>query len=234
MALTVAPCQSVQAVDWSQLDTVLLDMDGTLLDLEFDNHFWGTVIPGYWGERRGLDLTASQAALEPLFASERGQLNWYCLDFWADKLDLDIRTLKATHVEGIRWRPQAETFLAHLQQSHLDVVLITNAHPLTLEIKARHLPMSQWFDQMISSHSFGVPKEHQGFWEALMAERPFIPERTLFMDDSEHVLDAAKDYGIGHLITLRQPDSSLARREQTRYPAIHHFDEILSGLPSFD
>ncbi|HBT55971.1 MAG TPA: haloacid dehalogenase, partial [Pseudomonas sp.] len=27
-------------LNWNAIDTVLLDMDGTLLDLHFDNHFW--------------------------------------------------------------------------------------------------------------------------------------------------------------------------------------------------
>ena len=81
MALTVASSLSVEAVDWSQLDTILLDMDGTLLDLEFDNHFWGTVIPGEWGRPRGLDVRTSQEKLAPVFAGEHGKLNWYCLDF---------------------------------------------------------------------------------------------------------------------------------------------------------
>ena len=121
MALTVASSLSVEAVDWSQLDTILLDMDGTLLDLEFDNHFWGTVIPGEWGQQRGLDVSTSQETLAPGFAGERGKLNWYCLDFWGETLKLDIPAIKAHYAEGIRWRPQAETFLRHLQASHLDV-----------------------------------------------------------------------------------------------------------------
>ena len=143
MAMTVASCLSVEGIDWTQLDTILLDMDGTLLDLEFDNHFWGTVVPGEWGRRRGLDVAASQAALAPVFAGERGRLNWYCLDFWSRRLDLDIPTIKEGYTEGIRWRPQSEIFLQNLKASHLDVVLITNAHPVTLEMKAQQLPLAQ-------------------------------------------------------------------------------------------
>ena len=163
MALTVAPSLSVTDVDWAQLDTILLDMDGTLLDLEFDNHFWGTVIPGEWGKQRGLDVATSQETLAPVFAGERGKLNWYCLDFWGETLELDIPTIKASYAEGIRWRPQAETFLRHLRASHLDVVLITNAHPVTLQMKAERLPLAQWFDTMISSHDYGAPKETPTF-----------------------------------------------------------------------
>ena len=234
MALTVAPSLSVTGVDWTQLDTVLLDMDGTLLDLEFDNHFWGTVIPGEWGKQRGLDVATSQETLAPVFAGERGKLNWYCLDFWAQRLELDIPAIKASYAEGIRWRPQAETFLRHLRASHLDVVLITNAHPLTLQMKAERVPLAQWFDTMISSHDYGAPKETATFWNALMNERPFDPERTLFVDDSEYVLESAKAFGVAHLVTLRQPDSTLPVRERTEFPAIHHFEEILDGLPGID
>lgn len=232
MALTVASCQSVEGVDWGKLDTILLDMDGTLLDLEFDNHFWGTVIPSEWGKQRGLDVTTSQETLAPLFAAQRGRLNWYCIDFWGKKLDLDIPRIKARYAHGIRWRPQAERFMQHLKASHLDVVMITNAHPLTLEMKAERLPLAQWFDAMISSHDYGTPKETPAFWDRLMTERPFDPERTLFVDDSEYVLEAAEAYGVTNLMTLKQPDSSVPPRQSTRYPAIHHFDEIFSGLPT--
>ena len=31
----------LETVDWTEVDHVLLDMDGTLLDLAFDNDFWG-------------------------------------------------------------------------------------------------------------------------------------------------------------------------------------------------
>ena len=234
MPLTVASSLSVTSVDWSGLDTILLDMDGTILDLAFDNHFWGTVIPREWGLKRGLDANTSQQRLAPVFANEQGKLNWYCLDFWGDTLDLDIPAIKAEYADGIRWRPQAETFLRQLQASHLDVVLITNAHPLTLEMKVERLPIARWFDKMISSHDYGAPKETPAFWNALMGERPFNPERTLFMDDSEYVLDSAKAFGIADLITLRQPDSTVPLRAVTRFPAIHHFDEISEGLPRID
>ena len=32
-------------LDWTSIDTVLLDMDGTLLDLRFDNWFWQEHVP---------------------------------------------------------------------------------------------------------------------------------------------------------------------------------------------
>jgi 5'-nucleotidase len=32
-------------LDWNNIDTVLLDMDGTLLDLAFDSQFWLQDVP---------------------------------------------------------------------------------------------------------------------------------------------------------------------------------------------
>ena len=185
------------------------------------------------GAKTRFDANTSQQ-IRTRVRQRTGQVKLVLSDFWGDTLDLDIPAIKSQYAEGIRWRPQAETFLRQLQASHLDVVLITNAHPLTLQMKAERLPIAQWFDKMISSHDYGAPKETPAFWNALMGERPFNPERTLFMDDSEHVLDSAKEFGIAALVTLLQPDSTVPPREVTRFPAIHHFDEISEGLPRVD
>lgn len=230
MALTIAKCKSVQKVNWPDIDTVLLDMDGTLLDLRFDNGFWMVTIPTAFAAHRGITLEAAKEELAPIFQREAGKLNWYCLDFWSDTLGFSVAALKRTVATGIDWRPEAEEFLNRLRASHCDVVLITNAHPETLAIKLERINLTPWFDQIVSSHQYGAPKESPVFWDGLMAEHPFDVDRALFIDDSEAVLNAARRFGIKHLITLRQPDSSQPRREQTGFPAIHHFDEIYRGL----
>jgi putative hydrolase of the HAD superfamily len=47
-------------IDWQNIQTVFLDMDGTLLDLHFDNHFWLEHMPKRYAEKH--DITVEQAS----------------------------------------------------------------------------------------------------------------------------------------------------------------------------
>ena len=218
-------------IDWNTIDTVLLDMDGTLLDLHFDNYFWIQHLPKLYAAKHSISEAASAAHLQETFHSGEGTLQWYCLDHWSQQLDMDIPRLKREIQHMIRLRPFAVEFLARLQASRHEVVLVTNAHRTTLDIKMANVDITGWFDRVVVSHDLLAPKEDQDFWHRLQALHPFEPSRTLLIDDTERVLDSARDYGIAHLLTLLQPDSQQQKRLSTRFPGIHHFDEIMHGLP---
>lgn len=47
--------------NWKTIDTVLLDMDGTLLDLHFDNHFWLSLVPQEFKQATGSEHGRSAA-----------------------------------------------------------------------------------------------------------------------------------------------------------------------------
>ncbi len=214
-------------LNWNDIDTVLLDMDGTLLDLHFDNFFWLDHLPRRYAEKRQQPESVARKLLGERFASERGSLNWYCLDYWSEQLELDIATLKREVTHLIALRPHVAHFLQALKQSHRDCLLVTNAHRDSVALKMEHIDLRPWLDNIIISHDFNAPKEDQLFWHRMHRKFGFDPERTLFIDDTEVVLRAARDFGIRHLLTLLQPDSRSPRRAQLEFPAIHHFDEIM-------
>ncbi|MEM6581223.1 MAG: GMP/IMP nucleotidase [Pseudomonadota bacterium] len=218
-------------IDWTSIDTVLLDMDGTLLDLHYDNYFWMQHLPRVYASKYGLSESDSAAQLQSRFHSGTGTLQWYCLDHWSQQLDMDIPKLKRELQHMIALRPFVAEFLTQLHASEKDVVLVTNAHRKTLEIKMDKVDITHWFDRVVVSHDLDAPKEDITFWQRLQTLHPFDPERTLFIDDTESVLSAASDYGIAHLLTMLQPDSQRQKRIDTRFPGIHHFDEI---MPDFD
>jgi HAD superfamily hydrolase (TIGR01509 family) len=214
-------------IDWNAIDTVLLDMDGTLLDLHYDNHFWSNHVPRRYAEIHGRDEAESRVDLHRRFEQARGSLNWYSLDYWSAQLQLDIAALKREIQHMIKVRPHVEEFLERLGNSSRHVMLVTNAHRKALDIKLARTQLGDCFDEIVVSHDFQAAKEEQAFWHRLHALHPFKPDRTLLIDDTETVLEAARLYGITHLLTLLQPDSQQQKRLDTRFPGIHHFDEIM-------
>lgn len=213
--------------DWQSIDTVLLDMDGTLLDLNFDNYFWLEHLPNRYAEQHGLESQHATDDLFRRFASKQGTLEWYCLDYWSRELQIDIVSLKREVAERIRARPKVKAFLRRLGELGKRRILITNAHPHSLQLKLSATRIEEQLDHIFSSHQFGWPKEHEDFWKKLRNEVNFDPQRTLFIDDSEVILESAQAFGIAHVLCVEQPDSELGPRNNLRYPAIKHFSQIL-------
>lgn len=215
-------------INWSSIDTVLLDMDGTLLDLSFDNYFWQAYVPMQYAEQKGLSKAEGFAKVSAWTNAQIGSLNWYSLPYWSQELDMDIETLKRGLAHHITLRPGTEKFLQALRAADKEIVLVTNADPLVLDIKMEATGIEPYFHELYSSHTFNAAKEQSEFWPALHQQHTFDANKTLFIDDNFDVLSAAREFGIAHLASIRQPDTGLpARLDTAPYFGIRHFDEIL-------
>lgn len=221
---------STAMIDWDRIDDCFLDMDGTLLDLHFDNHFWLELVPQRFAQSRGLTLDAAKAELRGRYRDIEGTLNWYCVDHWSRELGLDIALLKAEVDHLIAIHPHVVDFLAALAARGKRRVLVTNAHQKSLALKLDRTRLGGHFEHIICAHDLGLPKEDPDFWPRVQAVLPFEPARTLFVDDSLSVLRAARTYGLGHLIAVLQPDSRQPRRAVDEFAAIAGFAELLPGL----
>lgn len=208
------------------VDTLLLDLDGTLLDLAFDNHFWMEIVPATYGRKYGLSTQQALDTIRPLMASVEHTLPWYCLDHWARTLDLDLSTLKLEHAGRIGWLPGARDFLLRQRAAGRRLVLATNSHPETLRIKDEQTGVTSYLDAAYSSHRFGAPKEDPRFWAAFRQEVAFDPARTAFIDDNIIVLRAAQTAGVAHLIAVNHPDSSQPPRPLSEFPTVAAVAEL--------
>ena len=54
-------------VNWNEVHTVLLDMDGTLLDLYFDNYFWQHFVTERYAIQRNTSFAAAETFLKERF-----------------------------------------------------------------------------------------------------------------------------------------------------------------------
>jgi GMP/IMP 5'-nucleotidase len=214
-------------ISWRAIDTVLLDMDGTVLDLEYDNVLWNQRLPERYAAHHGVTTGVARAALEREFASTRHSLQYYCLDHWARFTAIDLLQLHRELTPLIRYRGHATAFLERLRASGRRVLLVTNAHRHGLAIKDSVAGLIGRVDHAVSSHDYRVPKEADEFWRQLDASHPFDPQRTLLIDDNAAVLAAGARHGIAHLVTITQPDSSRLPRSQLDHAAFNTFDEVM-------
>ncbi|MGA7178052.1 MAG: GMP/IMP nucleotidase [Thiobacillaceae bacterium] len=214
-------------IDWSRIQTIFLDMDGTLLDLYYDNHFWREHVPLRYAQKHGIPHDVARHELSVRYQHRAGTLEWYCVDFWSRELDMDIATLKEEVAHLIAVHPDVTVFLDSVHRAGKRVVMVTNAHQKSLDLKMRKTGLEPYFDALYTSHEVGKPKEVASFWVRLQEREPFDPVATLLVDDSLPVLRSARASGIAHLLAVRFPDTRLPEKDPEEFQAIHTFRDIL-------
>ena len=205
----------------------MLDMDGTILDLAFDNYVWKQLVVSRYAEHNGLEYEIARERLFARYASIQGDLEWYCLDHWSERLGFDVLELHHEVHERIEYLPGARAFLEAVRKTDINVLLVTNSHPDTLHLKDDTLGFSDYFDALHSSHDYGHAKERQEFWHALQEAEHFDPATTVFVDDTEPVLRSAAEYGIEMLVTITRPDTSEPIRNGSEFAAVEGVNELL-------
>ena len=208
-------------------DTLMLDMDGTILDLAYDNYMWMTHVPERWAAQNGMSLAEARKYLFGKFGAAQGDLRWYCLDHWSEHLGLDVAQLHRDNHHLIDYLPGAREFLRVMHESHIRVLLVTNSHQATLDLKDEVTGLTEYFDGVHTSHEIGYAKERQEFWQILREQTDFDPATTMFVDDNPTVLESAATYGVRHPVAITRPDSSEPVRVDIDFVSVEGVAELL-------
>jgi len=211
----------------TECETLMLDMDGTVLDLAYDNYVWKQLVPEHYAKATGISIEEARTALFAKYRAIQGDIEWYCLDHWSERLGLDVLELHRGVNHRIGYLPGAKGFLQALREHEVRVLLVTNSHPDTLALKDEATGLAAYFDEIYTSHQFGFAKERQEFWHALQEEEDFRRESTLFVDDSEPVLQSAADYGVRLLVTVTRPDTSEPPRRGSGFRGVEAVRDML-------
>ena len=229
MQLTESNLQFPSAFSWQEIDTVLLDLDGTLLDKYFDDFFWEEFVPEVFAGKNRISITAAKKKLLNTYKKVEGTLKWTDLDYWSDELYLDIPMLKKEISHLIALRPHVIEFLEYLKEKKKKTYLVTNAHPKTLEIKLEKIDIAEHFTAIFCAKEVGTAKEQPEFWSMLKELIPFNRTRTLFADDTEKVLYSARGYGLRHLVHIAQPSSQRPATFSRDFYSILNFQELMTS-----
>ena len=224
------PAEQTPPLDWDNIDTVFLDMDGTLLDLNYDNQVWSHIVPAAWAEAQQISFTQAQQLLGQHMSSLLGTMPFYSFSYWSEFTGLDIMQLHQSATSHVGYLPGAKDFLTLLKNSNKQTYIATNADRKGFDLKHQLTGLGDYVQGIVSSHDFAVPKEQQEFWLALQQQHPFDPARTLFLDDTPRVLDAAAKFGIRENWAILNPDSRKPPRERTVHPAVKDCGELMTGL----
>lgn len=212
----------------NDIETLLLDMDGTLLDLRFDNHFWVDHLPVRYGDIHGLEHELANSHVERELRDAEGTLNWYCTDHWSRHFNVDIMTLKREVEHLIQYRPGTEKFLRELDSyDHLKIYIVTDAHPNVLALKQMVTGLLDQVHDHHCSHHYGLPKRDLRFWHALSEQIDFDPATTMMIDDSPAVLQQCRNFGIEYLLCVEKPDSGRAHDHKHDFPLIDDLSLLL-------
>ncbi|PJG82359.1 GMP/IMP nucleotidase [Caviibacterium pharyngocola] len=214
-------------LNWRQIDTVILDLDGTLIDLHFDHHFWRNSVPQAYAEKFGLSLAQSRELLKARYDEIEHSMNWYSIDFWAENLELPLRELLTEQGAMTKVRSDVYPFLTALKAQNKRLILLTDSHPFSLQLKLKHCDLAPHFELCLSSHQFCAPKVEQTLWKNLQARYYFEPAKTLFIDDTESVLDSAAQFGIAYTVGVENPDSTQPAKTFERHFSVNNYRTLL-------
>ena len=226
-----APCKAQDRVQpgfsWLDIETVFLDMDGTLLDKYYDDYFWEHYVPEVYAKKNNLRPEDAREKLLKTYRSVENTLQWTDLDYWSERLQLDIATLKLEISHLVNIHPYVIEFLVYLSGLGKKLYLVTNAHPKALQVKMDKVKIEKWFHRLICSQEVGAAKEQPEFWQKLHNILPYDKRTTLFIDDTEKVLHSAAGYGIQYLVHIAKSSSRLDPQQSVHYPSILSFQELL-------
>jgi len=219
--------------DWPSIDTVCLDLDGTLLDQAYDNHIWRDLVPQRFAVAQSMDMHAAYAEIARRFEALRGTLNWYCIEHWSRDLGIDIGALHREVRSHVAWLPGARDFLTRVRAGGKRLLLLTNSHPVALAVKHQQTGVLDYFDASVTSHEYGYPKEHDGFWRAAVGHLGFDPARSLFVDDNSRMLEAAIGAGVRWVYGVRHWDTKGSKREHLGHPSVDSVGDLDGAGPAF-
>lgn len=214
---------------WSDIETVLLDLDGTVIDLAFDNFLWGDLLPEYAAKALGACEAEIAREIE-LASSDRPPLTYYSVEHWSQHFATDVVALHRELQHFVFYRKGSLEFLRQVRNRVNRVVVVSNGHPSAIAVKNSALNFSSLVDVVFSAFDLGTPKQDYAFWARLREIEPFQPDRTLFVDDTPAVLKAARNFGIGHVFAIDQPDTTQPPVATTHKPSIRYLSELVDPV----
>lgn len=214
-------------LEWDRVSHVLLDMDGTLLDKDFDDYFWGEAVPGAYAEQNGIPISEARDLLYRQYQCEYGTLQWNDVEYWGNRFGFDVAGLQQEMAHLVTVHGGVCEFLEFVRSLGKPLYLVTNAHPRTIGCKTEQCPIHTYFDEILSAFQVGHPKENLGYWREAHRKLGFEPGSTLLVDDNLEALRVARTYGIGHPVFKARASRTRSPEACSEFQSLEEFSELM-------
>ncbi len=189
------------------IECLLVDMDGVILDNTYDNNFWQNQIPNVLSKKRNISFNDAKRLAIQIFNFKKNTKDWYDLDYWSNMLDIDIEAEKRSDesLSKIKLYDHVTETLTKLKKS-IKLILITNAHRKTLNIKLGKYDISPYFDEMICAHELHYVKEDIQLWYMLKSKFKLNFEKTILVEDTINNINVALSAGVSSAVYVGDED----------------------------
>jgi putative hydrolase of the HAD superfamily len=186
---------------FKDIECLLVDMDGVILDNAYDNDFWQNQIPEVIADNKGIAFDDAKRLAIQIFNYKKNTKDWYDVDYWSNMLDIDIEAQKRSEKSFSRislYDGVIDTL--SVLKNKTKMILITNAHRKTLDIKLEKYNLTPYFDEMVCAHELNYVKEDIQLWYMLRSKYRLDYEKTLLVEDTINNINVGLSAGISGAI----------------------------------
>lgn len=182
---------------------MLVDMDGVILDNTYDNNFWQNQIPGVISKNKNISFEDAKRLAVQIFNYKKNTKDWYDVDYWSNMLNVDIEAEKRSSISFDRIQLyEGVTKTLNKLKDNFRLILITNAHRKTLNIKLEKYDLSPYFENMICAHELHYVKENIQLWYMLKSRFKLDYTKTLLIEDTINNINVGLSAGISQAVYL--------------------------------
>ena len=186
---------------FKDIECLLIDMDGVILDNAYDNDFWQNQIPEVIADSKGIAFDDAKRLAIQIFNYKKNTKDWYDVDYWSNMLSIDIEAQKRSEKSFSRislYDGVIDTL--SVLKNKTKMILITNAHRKTLNIKLEKYNLTPYFDEMVCAHELNYVKEDIQLWYMLRSKYRLDYEKTLLVEDTINNINVGLSAGISGAI----------------------------------
>ena len=199
---------------------ILSDLDGVILNLEYDIKFWELWLPEHVASQLNQNLEEVKTKIRAEIDAQRGTLNFYNLNYWDDWLNVDCMEIIREQEEKCSYLQGSYEALQRLSTLKNPKHILTNGDPRAQEYKAETQNFLEFFDSIFYSMQTGYSKEQKEFWALARHNLNLDFEDAIFIDDDFKVVTAAIKAGIKQVAWITPGKNRILQNGVETFPSL--------------